>query len=106
MLRRDLLGVHGIGPETADAILCFAFRRPTFIVDRYARRWLGRMGLLSADDLHQYDRCRRAVEGLLNGSSVDLRELHAAIVLHAQAVCGRTPDCADCLIRAHCRYWR
>src|SRR5574341_2024267 len=37
-LRRNLLGVHGIGPETADAILLYAGRKPFFVVDAYARR--------------------------------------------------------------------
>ena len=45
-LRAGLLSVHGIGPETADAILCFAFRRPVFVADLYARRLFARYGLL------------------------------------------------------------
>ncbi len=103
-LRRDLLGVHGIGPETADAMLCFGFGRRIFIADRYARRWLERMGLLSTDELANYERCRRAVERRLNGPATNFADIHAAIVLHGQSVCGREPDCARCFIRAQCRY--
>jgi endonuclease-3 related protein len=105
-LRRGLLGVHGVGPETADAILCFAFRRPIFIADQYARRWLGRMGLLSADDSRSYERSRRAIETRLNGSTTRLSDVHAAIVLHGQSICGREPRCASCVVRAQCRFSR
>jgi endonuclease-3 related protein len=44
-LRADLLGTWGIGPETADCILLYAFRRPIFVVDAYTRRVLARHGL-------------------------------------------------------------
>jgi endonuclease-3 related protein len=103
-LRGDLLGVRGIGPETADAILCFAFGRQVFIADGYARRWLGRLTSLPADDLSRYERCRTAVEGLLADPGLDFSELHAAIVLHGQSVCGREPDCGRCLIRGLCAH--
>ncbi|HSS65552.1 MAG TPA: endonuclease, partial [Gammaproteobacteria bacterium] len=44
-LRQSLLSVHGIGPETADDILVYAFDRPVFVVDAYARRLFSRYGL-------------------------------------------------------------
>jgi endonuclease-3 related protein len=102
-LRQGLLGVKGVGPETADAILCFAFGRRVFIADRYARRWLERTGFLSIDELRSYEHCREAIEGRMNGSIADWSDLHAAIVQHAQSVCGREPKCADCIIRMPCR---
>ncbi len=37
-LRQSLLKVRGIGPETADDILLYAYRRPVFVWDLYARR--------------------------------------------------------------------
>src|SRR2546430_8752292 len=46
LLRRDLLAVPGIGPETGDAILLYAARRPAFGADAYARRVLARHRLL------------------------------------------------------------
>jgi NADH-quinone oxidoreductase subunit D len=41
-LRRELLGVRGLGPETADAILLYAAGRPVFVADAYTRRVLER----------------------------------------------------------------
>lgn len=37
-LRRELLAIRGIGPETADSILLYAFDFPTFVVDAYTHR--------------------------------------------------------------------
>ncbi len=45
-LREQLLGVHGIGPETADSILLYAGKHPVFVVDAYTRRILERHELV------------------------------------------------------------
>ena len=53
-LREQLLGVHGIGPETADAILLYAGGLPTFVVDTYTHRVLARHGWIGYDaDYHE-----------------------------------------------------
>jgi endonuclease-3 related protein len=39
-LRRQLLSVYGIGPETADTILTYALDKPSFIIDEYAKRFV------------------------------------------------------------------
>ena len=46
ILRAQLLEVHGIGPETADDILLYAFNRPVFVVDAYTRRLFARLGVI------------------------------------------------------------
>jgi len=46
--REALLAEWGIGPETADSILLYAFHVPVFVVDAYTRRILGRVGLIEA----------------------------------------------------------
>jgi endonuclease-3 related protein len=103
-LREDLLKVHGIGSETADAILCFGFDRPTFIADRYARSWLVRMGVSNTGASLDYERCRQIMGRYLEGLEIDLSDLHAAIVMHGQSVCGRVPECTACPIRRQCLY--
>jgi endonuclease-3 related protein len=45
-LREELLGLNGVGPETADSILLYAGNHPVFVVDAYTRRILGRHGIL------------------------------------------------------------
>ena len=45
-LREELLNIKGIGPETADSIVLYAFNQPVFVVDAYTARVMGRHGLL------------------------------------------------------------
>ena len=40
MLRGELLAIRGVGAETADVILVYAFYRPAFVIDAYTRRLL------------------------------------------------------------------
>jgi endonuclease-3 related protein len=99
-LRAALLSVNGVGPETADDMLLYAFDRPVFVIDAYTRRLFSRLGLFTGDEA--YDDIRLAVEDKL-GPEVELyNEFHALIVLHAKTVCRVRPRCGDCLLRASC----
>ena len=51
-LRRELLGIWGIGPETADSILCYALGKKSFVVDAYTVRIFNRLGLIKTKDYH------------------------------------------------------
>ena len=98
-LRRELLGVHGVGPETADDILLYAFKRPVFVVDAYTRRILQRLGWLSGDE--PYEEIRLWVEQTFSGEEEQVRrerfnELHALIVAHAKEHCRKRPLCGGC----------
>ena len=101
-LRARMLGVEGIGDETADAILCFALSRPVFIADRYARDWLTRLGCWQGRGAGDYRACRTWAERRLSGSGLSMQSLHAAIVLHGQRTCRRQPDCDICRQRPWC----
>ena len=58
--RGDLLGVWGIGKETADSILLYAHGIPFFVVDAYTRRVFSRLGLISGSE--EYDEIRSLFE--------------------------------------------
>ena len=62
-LRQELLAVKGIGPETADDMLLYAFERPVFVVDAYTRRIYARLGLLGGGE--DYETIRAAFEQAL-----------------------------------------
>jgi endonuclease-3 related protein len=99
-LRAALLSVNGVGPETADDILLYAFDRPVFVIDAYTRRLFSRLGLIAGDEA--YDELRLAVEDKL-GQEVELyNEFHALIVIHAKTVCRVRPRCGDCQLRMRC----
>lgn len=101
-LRRSLLAVHGVGPETADDILLYAFERPVFVVDAYTRRLFERLGLLGGGE--GYEAIRSGLEGAL-GSDVPLfNEYHALIVRHAKGICRTRPRCAQCCLSGVCPY--
>jgi endonuclease-3 related protein len=104
-LRRELLGVKGIGPETADDILLYAFQRPVFVIDTYTRRLVSRLQLGSGDE--DYETLRAMFEKGLGGPSnanVTLfNEYHALIVIHAKEACRKRPVCEGCPLRHHCR---
>lgn len=100
-LRSLLMGLEGIGPETADCILVYAFRRPVFIADAYARSLLGRLGLL-VDAPGDYETVRRWAEARLPADPQLMNEFHALIVEHGKQRCGRVPVCEGCCLLAAC----
>ncbi|WP_242513570.1 endonuclease III domain-containing protein [Halochromatium salexigens] len=101
-LRHWLLAINGIGPETADDILLYAFERPVFVVDAYTRRLFRRLGMIDGDE--GYERIRQQVEGAIGPDTACFNEYHALIVRHAKEVCrARTPACERCLLSRSCR---
>ena len=95
-LRELLLRVHGIGPETADDILLYAFGRPVFVIDAYTRRLFRRLGWATGDET--YDVLRDGVERAVRGDAAVLKELHALIVVHAKKACRAKPCCDGCVL--------
>ena len=93
-LRTLLLGVHGIGPETADSILCYALERPVMVADAFARRIFSRHGWVSAGVGYEPLR-RRLAAGLPREASV-CNEMHALVVKLAHTHCRRSPLCEGC----------
>ncbi len=100
VLREALLCVHGVGPETADAILVYAFDRPVFVVDAYTRRLLRRYGPLTGRE--PYAEIRALVEDAMPADPDVLGEFHALVVEHAKAVCRSRPVCEDCCLKRDC----
>lgn len=101
-LRRRLLAVRGVGPETADDILLYAFARPVFVIDTYTRRLFARLGYISGDE--GYEVLRGWFETALAGAAADpvalFNEYHALIVMHAKDYCRKRPACTGCVLAA------
>ena len=101
-LRAMLLSVNGVGPETADDILLYAFNRKIFVVDAYTRRIFSRLGVVEKDI--GYESLRACFEKQLSKESTELfNEYHALIVLHGKDVCKTKPLCEKCCLSKHCR---
>ena len=99
-LRVALLSVKGVGPETADDMLLYAFERPVFVIDAYTRRLFGRLGLFNGKE--DYDTLRVAIESALGPETALFNEYHALIVHHAKEVCRVRPRCGDCVLFDRC----
>lgn len=94
-LRERLLGVHGIGPETADSILLYAGSHRVFVVDAYTKRILLRHGL--ASEKAGYEEVRRLFESSLPQDPRLYNEFHALLVNVGKNWCRpREPRCEDC----------
>ena len=99
-LRRELLAVHGIGPETADDILLYAFGHPVFVIDAYTRRLFSRLGLV--DETASYESLRRQFEIALGKDAKLYNQFHALIVMQAKDVCRKRPQCTMCCLADVC----
>jgi len=101
-LREMLLSVKGIGPETADDILLYAFNRKVFVIDAYTRRIFYRLGIV--DESLDYETMRSLFENELHSEEIKLfNEFHALIVIHAKQICKKKPDCESCCLRSICQ---
>jgi endonuclease-3 related protein len=90
--RDELLGVWGIGPETADSIRLYAFKQTEMVVDAYTSRVLLHHGFLRPP--LDYARAKQYCERHLPGSLESYQEFHALMVEHAKRLraarmCGR-----------------
>lgn len=94
-LRRELLLVKGIGPETADSILLYALNKPVFVIDNYTKRIFSRHKLLKPDA--GYDEAQRLFMNNLAKDARLFNEYHALIVKLAKTYCSKSdPKCAAC----------
>ena len=102
-LRKELLSLNGIGPETADSILLYAAGKPSFVIDAYTRRMCRRTGIA---DVKDYEQLKEFFETNLPKSVKLYNEFHALIVAFAQQYCRVKPICEKCPLKGGCRYMR
>jgi endonuclease III related protein len=91
-LREGLLGVHGIGEETADSILCYGFSRPVFVIDAYTDRMVRCIGVTEPRN-----RLKALFERVLPKDNEACRQTHAHIVEYAKEYCGKK-RCDGCIL--------
>ena len=103
--RQVLLGIKGIGPETADSILLYALNKPVFVIDAYTKRMFSRM--LGADfNFEHYDEWQDFFHKNLedSGKKAEMfNEFHALIVEHCKNACKKEPDCEKCCMSGLCK---
>ena len=103
-LRTMLLSVNGVGPETADDILLYAFHRPVFVIDAYTRRIINRIGIMPENQKYQ------AYQSLFMCNLPDepglFNEYHALLVRLGKEVCRKKTLCRQCCLQRLCKFGR
>lgn len=93
-LRRELLQIKGVGPETADSIVLYAFDKPVFVVDTYTCRIMGRHGLI--EEGGDYEQVRDFFQSYLESNVKLFNEYHALLVRLGKEHCRPKPKCDGC----------
>ena len=93
-LRKELLAVKGVGRETADSILLYAFNKPVFVIDAYTRRIAQRH--LHLDGTLQYDTLQKKFMDALPPDVVLYNEYHALIVAFCKESCHKAACGESC----------
>ncbi|MDD4893953.1 MAG: endonuclease III domain-containing protein [Candidatus Omnitrophica bacterium] len=98
-LRRQLLAVKGIGPETADSMLLYALNRPVFVVDAYTKRILLRHRFIGPDA--DYDKIQNLFMKNLKSGVKLFNEYHALLVRLGKDFCLKNkPRCSGCPLKS------
>jgi endonuclease III related protein len=95
--RQRLLGISGIGEETADSMLLYAGGRPVFVIDAYTRRILTRHGVI--DGKMPYGELQRLFMTHLPRDAGLYNQYHAMIVATGKRYCRKEPRCGECPLR-------
>jgi endonuclease-3 related protein len=98
-LRKELLGIKGIGKETADSILLYSVQKPFFVVDAYTKRILSR---INGEKEKSYDELQNFFHSTLKKDFELFNEFHALLVEHAKQFCQKKPLCSKCFLRKEC----
>jgi len=94
-LRKKLLEVNGIGPETADSILLYALEKPVFVVDAYTKRIFSRHGLICENA--SYDEVQSFVSERFDKDVRALNQFHALLVEVGKRFCKKKRGlCGEC----------
>jgi endonuclease-3 related protein len=98
-LRKKLIEIKGVGPETADSILLYAYRRPVFVIDAYTKRLIKRLRLT---DKKTYSELQDFFQSSLPEDTDLYAEFHALIVEHCKSICKKVPQCENCFMKDDC----
>ncbi|GIX41765.1 MAG: endonuclease [Leptospiraceae bacterium] len=102
--RESLLKIKGIGKETADSILLYAYNQPYFIIDAYTKRFLSRLGYIK--ESISYDELQSFITNHIPNNIEIYKEFHALIVVHCKNFCKKTPDCITCFLKVECQFYK
>ena len=95
--REELLNIWGVGPETADSMLLYAYQTPSFVVDAYTRRIFANLGFIN--EKAAYDEVKNLFEDNLKSDVRIFQEYHALIVEHAKRYYSKKDSYSLCSLK-------
>lgn len=87
--RSEVLAVKGVGEETADSILLYAYGVKEFVVDAYTRRIFTHLRYIDRND--SYSKIKKLFQKNFDGGFEEYQEFHALIVEHAKRYYSKKP---------------
>ncbi len=91
--RNELLNIRGVGNETADSILLYAYKQPQFVIDTYTKRIFSHLGIVN--EKINYIQLKKLFESCLPKDVAVFNEYHALIVEHAKRYYNKKPYAVD-----------
>ncbi len=101
-IRKKLLGMNGIGKETADSIILYAAEKPIFVIDAYTKRILSR--IYGIEESINYDELQSIVENSIKKDLILYKDFHAQFVELGKRYCKTKPICENCPVKSMCNY--
>ncbi len=98
--RENLLNIWGVGPETADSILLYAYRQPYFVIDVYTKRIMQRLGFKE----NKYEELQLLFMNNLEKDFKIYNEFHALLVELGKKYCKNKPLCQNCPLNKICKF--
>ncbi|MDI9497885.1 MAG: endonuclease III domain-containing protein [Bacillota bacterium] len=98
-IRAELLGIRGVGNETADSILLYAFQLPSFVVDAYTMRFFRRFPIPAGET---YMEVKAFCEAGLPRDVEIYQHFHALIVQNGKEHCRKQMSCPGCPLAELC----
>ena len=103
--RGELLSIWGIGPETADSILLYAYNQPVCVVDAYSIRIFKRLSGDTSGRKWSYEELQATFHGELPRDAWVYNEFHGLLVEHAKQHCtSKNPKCDKCPLKTMCKF--
>lgn len=100
--REELMKLSGVGRKTANVVSAVAFGKNAIAVDTHVFRVSNRIGIADGATPEKVE------EQLMAGFDEDLwSKLHHYLIFHGRYMCkAQKPNCVDCPLKNHCKYYK
>ena len=102
-LREELLGLKGIGEETADSIILYAAEKTEFVIDAYTKRIYSRLKIV--EEKKSYEDLKKYIINEIPEELIVYQEFHGLIVILGKNICKKkNPNCKECPLNSKCNF--